>query len=66
MFHVGSCLVSGWGYSRSGAGSTADKLMAANVTILTHEDCQQRFNHKSVYPGMLCAGGEDTDACQVN
>jgi hypothetical protein len=40
--------------------------MAANVTILTDEDCQQRFSpHYTIYPGMICAGGKEKDACQV-
>lgn len=40
--------------------------MAANVTILTREDCQSRFGSQhTIYPGMLCAGGGKTDACQV-
>jgi hypothetical protein len=40
--------------------------MAANVTILTDEDCQNRFSpHYTIYPGMICAGGNKTDACQV-
>lgn len=58
--------MSGWGYQQVNGGSTPDHLMAANVTILTHEDCQNRFSPKyTIYPGMICAGGNSTDACQV-
>lgn len=40
--------------------------MAANVTVLTKEDCQKRFDSQYIiYPAMLCAGGDETDACQV-
>lgn len=47
-------------------GRIPDQLMAANVTILTREDCQQRFGPRyTIYDGMLCAGGDDKDACQV-
>lgn len=61
----GDCIVSGWGYQQVNGGSTPDHLMAANVTILTHEDCQNRFSPKyTIYPGMICAGGNSTDACQ--
>lgn len=38
---------------------------AANVTILTQEDCQNRFTGYKIHPTMLCAGGGETDACQV-
>ncbi|XP_046631758.1 trypsin-1-like [Daphnia pulicaria] len=61
----GDCVVSGWGYKKANAGYTPDHLMAANVTILTDEDCQQRFSpHYTIYPGMICAGGKEKDACQ--
>jgi len=61
--------VSGWGYERSKAGVVPDTLRAANVPILTYDDCKTRFQEKynyTVYDKMLCAGGEDKDACQVN
>ena len=40
-------------------------LQAANVTILTQGDCQSRFKGYKIYSGMICAGGGETDACQV-
>ncbi|KAI9551581.1 trypsin [Daphnia sinensis] len=61
----GTCTVSGWGFQQANAGFTPNHLMAANVTVLTREDCQARFGSQyKIYPGMLCAGGGKTDACQ--
>jgi hypothetical protein len=62
---LGDCTVSGWGYNKSSGGMMPQHLQAANVTILTQEDCQSRFTGYTIYPAMLCAGGGETDACQV-
>ena len=44
---------------------TPDHLLETNVTILTDNDCKDRFApRKVILPGMFCAGGGDTDACQ--
>ena len=52
---IGSC----------GSMALGEFEQAANVTILTQEDCQSRFTGYKIYPTMLCAGGGETDACQV-
>lgn len=44
----------------------SDHMQQANVTILTRADCQSRFKKYTIYEGMICAGGNESDACQVN
>lgn len=66
MLTPGSCIVSGWGYEKVNAFIVPNQLKAANVTVLSDRKCRKLFGPK--YPinsKMLCAGGGDTDACQV-
>lgn len=67
MVLKGDCIVSGWGHTSSGGSGAAENLMAANVTIVDNEKCAQMFgDNYEILPGMICAGGGKTDACQVN
>lgn len=65
---VGTCVVSGWGYSRFGSNILPSQLKVANVTIVSDDYCKAQLekSHVDLYDGMLCAGGGETDACQVS
>ena len=70
MCIIGNCTVSGWGFKKyKDEKGMSHQLQAANVTILTRDDCQSRFKKYKIYDGMICAGGDTgvkaTDACQV-
>jgi secreted trypsin-like serine protease len=59
-------IVSGWGQDRYG-GNATNELRAADLPIMSFEDCQNAFFNGSIMEGMLCAGedGNNTkDACQ--
>lgn len=61
----GSCITSGWGYTKVNAGDLSSQLLEARVDVLTMDDCRSRFATKrNITSSMFCAGGGESDACQ--
>jgi len=54
--------ISGWGTTESG-GDTSNVLLAANVTIISNEECRSSMGY-SITDQMMCAAAPDTDTCQ--
>ena len=58
--------VYGWGTTSYG-GSPSNKLLEANVTVVTNANCSATLggsNGDAIYEGHLCAGDPGRDACQ--
>ncbi|XP_017838026.1 trypsin zeta-like [Drosophila busckii] len=58
--------ISGWGTKAPG-GYSADQLVAAQVPIVSNEDCNKDYGAGRITSAMLCAGYRGTggvDACQ--
>uniref|UniRef100_A0A3P9IKS6 Peptidase S1 domain-containing protein n=1 Tax=Oryzias latipes TaxID=8090 RepID=A0A3P9IKS6_ORYLA len=52
------CSVAGWGRTERTYGPV-DDLRVVNVSIIDHNDCQQRWG--GLPPNVICAGGKYTD-----
>ncbi|KAM9763057.1 mast cell protease 4-like [Menidia menidia] len=58
------CSVAGWGKIKT-VGAIVDKLRMVNVSVLTHQSCEEAWN--GLPPNVLCAGagpGSDKGFCQ--
>ena len=60
----GSGRVSGWGTLEDG-GVSPDMLMSVVVELQEDSVCREVYGEEAVVDSMLCAGGQDKDACQV-
>ena len=62
------CIVSGWGKTMPGNGTTSDFLVAAYVPTVNQESCQNLYRPKNITitDNMFCAGWAigGTDSCQ--
>lgn len=56
--------VAGWGVQKSSLGPS-DKLRYTKLQVLQQSECEQKLqSYKFNKSSMMCAYGEDTDACQ--
>ena len=58
-------LIAGWGTITPGLISLPGVLQKAEVVPVSHNTCQLVMGRDRIQPGMICAGGEGTDTCQV-
>jgi trypsin len=63
-----TCWITGWGTLSSG-GSQPQMMQEAEVTIVSNEECNQKYGQGRITSNMLCAqgiksDGSVTDACQ--
>ena len=62
------CKVSGFGMTKYRSGVKPNILRETTVQVHSAHQCQEMFKsrtHLFSSPSMICAGGEDSDACQV-
>lgn len=63
------CMVAGWGTTKSNVNKPSDVLMAVNVTVVNRVKCNsaEYYNFNPVITkGMVCAGENNADTCQVS
>ncbi|XP_023306033.2 trypsin eta-like [Lucilia cuprina] len=59
-----SATIAGWGVTDSSAnGQFSEILQIANVKIVDVLNCKRSYGENRISPAMLCAAGDDSDAC---